>query len=234
MRLGGYVLMCQYKTRPQFSKHDDAGLLVHLLGFFFGTRLQFEDWYFDGRVPIKPRNAFTYAADTPEHFISWVYERWKLWNPELRRRFINIVYMQGRAESHIWEWDRFASQYAVADAIYAFYSAWKTCPRLSHKERLKFLCEEFGIPVNKEVLDTICEQRNQWVHEAMWAGATPGQRCGDEYLLEKWLGRLNTRFIVALAGYNNNLLKRGWWFFGWQPFGKPEADTSFSTDLTSK
>ncbi len=59
----------------------------------------------------------------------------------------------------------------------------------------------------------------------MWDGATPGQRVGDAFHLDKWLGRLNARLIVALAGYNNDFIKQGWSFMGWQPFGKPNLST---------
>lgn len=34
-------------------RNGDGGLIVHLLGYIFGTRLQFYDWWHDGRVPIK-------------------------------------------------------------------------------------------------------------------------------------------------------------------------------------
>jgi hypothetical protein len=34
-------------------RHQDAGLLIHLIGFLFQTRLQFLDWRFDGKVPVE-------------------------------------------------------------------------------------------------------------------------------------------------------------------------------------
>jgi hypothetical protein len=39
-------------------RYGDSGLLVHLLAFFFGTRLQFSDWRFDRKVPTKRMNSF--------------------------------------------------------------------------------------------------------------------------------------------------------------------------------
>src|SRR5215470_6750189 len=33
-------------------RNGSAGFLIHFLAFLFRTRLQFADWFFDGRIPI--------------------------------------------------------------------------------------------------------------------------------------------------------------------------------------
>ncbi|WP_141699088.1 hypothetical protein [Candidatus Thiosymbion oneisti] len=74
-------------------RFEDAGFLMHNLGFFFGTRLQFIDWMFDGKVPIESKNSFVYADDVPPHYLSFTYQKWREWNKELRKRFVNILYI---------------------------------------------------------------------------------------------------------------------------------------------
>jgi hypothetical protein len=203
------------------SRDEDVGLLVHLLAFFFGTRLQFEGWRFDGRVPTSP-NSLLYAADVPQHFVSWVYSAWKEWNPDLRRRYINILYMHARSASCLWDWERFMYQYMVFDAIYRFHTV-KGGPVLKgHKERLVGMCREFGVREEPDVLAEIYRLRNDLFHEALWHEQTPGRGRIVDHNTEEWLSNLNTRLIVGIAGYRNKFSRSGWWFFGWQNFDKFE------------
>src|ERR1019366_8258465 len=48
---------------------EDAGLIINLLAFLFQTRLQFSEWRFDGRVPIKANNSIGFFSEgTEAHF----------------------------------------------------------------------------------------------------------------------------------------------------------------------
>jgi hypothetical protein len=203
-------------------RHQDAGLLVHVLAFLFGTRLQFSGWRFDGRVPTTPTNSFILNDGVPGHYLSWVYTKWKSWLPDLRRRYINIVYMHGRASSYVWEWDRFMYQYMVFDAIYRFHCLNGGRVFNGHKNRLFGLCHEYGIPENVDVLNKMYDLRNKLFHEALWNNQTPGQGSSDARLIEKWLAKMNDQLIVAITGYKNKFTGRGWWSFGWRPFDKYE------------
>jgi hypothetical protein len=202
-------------------RHSDAGFLIHLLGFFFGTRLQFCDWNFDGRVPTGSSNSLTYLPDVPEHFISFAYQKWRAWPADLRRRFINIIYMHGRSRSSYWDWDRFVQQYMVFDAIFKFHQESTGKLHIGHRERLTRLCEHYGLAKNLDVLDAIYGLRNELFHEALWDGQTPGTRPSERTLMEKWLTNLNSRLIVALIGYKNQFVGSGWWSFGRRVFDKP-------------
>lgn len=52
------------------------GFLIHLLGYLYGTRLQFYDWWFDGRIPIEKQHNIT-VTDTLSHdFLSKCYIIW--------------------------------------------------------------------------------------------------------------------------------------------------------------
>lgn len=200
------------------ARLEDAGLVIHLLAFFFGTRLQFSDWRFDGKVPIKPTNSFLYGPEAPADFLSRVYEAWRAWTPELRKRYINILYVHGKAKSCEWEWDAFLYQYMVFDAIYRFYVMSGGAEITGHKNRLIGLCGHFEIKQSDKHIDDIYALRNGLFHEALWDGNTPGFGLGEAYHSVRWLERLNSRLIVAIAGYNNKFIKTGWWFMGWQSF----------------
>jgi hypothetical protein len=201
-------------------RFEDAGLIVHLLAFFFGTRLQFSDWMFDGRVPIKSANSFSYAEATPQRFFSSVYQAWKNWTPELRKRYINILYVHGKAKCCEQDWESFLYQYMVFDAIYKFYILSGGMEINGHKKRLTGLCENYGIPHHVDHINEIYKLRNELFHEALWNGNTPGFSLGSEYQSAQWLERLNSKLIVAIAGYTNDFVKTGWWTYGWQSFNQ--------------
>jgi hypothetical protein len=121
-------------------RNGDAGFLVHLLAFFFGTRLQFSDWRFDGKIPIKRMNSFVHTSDVLSSFVSYVYQQWRMLSDELRTRYVNILYMHGKARSCEWEWDAFLYQYMVFDAIYKFYELSGNPKIIGHEKRLKGPC----------------------------------------------------------------------------------------------
>lgn len=200
------------------SRFEDGALVVHLLAFFFGTRLQFSGWKFDSRVPIKPTNSFTFVEATPPHFFSWVYRQWKAWEPELRKRYINILYVHGRAKCYEQYWEAFIHQYLVFDAIYKFYVLKGGREIHGHKNRLIGLCEKYEIPYSDEYICKIYSLRNDLFHEASWDGGTPGFAPSEAFRNAQWLERLNSRLIVAVTGYSNQFSKSGWWFYGWQQF----------------
>jgi len=194
-------------------RSEDAGLLIHLFGFIFGTRLQFSDWRFDGKVPTEYKNYLFYPQGVLSLFISHVYKQWKTLNPEQRKYYINILYMHGKAKSCEWEWDEFLYQYMVFDAIHNFYVSLGNKKIGGHSNRIKGLCEYFNIRYEPDRITQICKIRNDLFHEALWCSGTPGLQKiqSDSHLIPKCLERLNSQLIVAIIGYKNNYSMSASW-----------------------
>ena len=210
-----HILHIENPLDSQNIRFEDAGLLIHLLGFIFGTRLQFSAWRFDGRVPTKYKNYLFYSSDTLSHFISFVYAKWKTLKPEQRKYYINILYMHGKAKSCIWEWDEFLYQYMVFDAIYRFYVMLGNNEiKGGHKKRLFSLCDYFNIQKDSDRLNEIYNLRNNLFHEALWYGDMIGfnKNNKNSHRIPKCLERLNSQLIVAVIGYQNNYSKSASWF----------------------
>lgn len=211
------------------ARHEDAGLIIHLLGFIFGTRLQFSDWRFDGKVPTKYKNYLFYSDGVQSHFITHVYQYWKTLNSEQRKYYINILYMHGRAKSCEWEWDEFLYQYMVFDAIYRFYVMLGNPEIQGHKHRINSLCEHFRISCDPNRIDEIYRLRNNMFHEALWYSGTPGlqKKPSDSHLIPKCLERLNAKLIVAVIGYKNKYSMSAGWsdlYFRGETFDKFSVD----------
>jgi hypothetical protein len=218
-----HILRIDNPLDKENIRFEDAGLLIHLLGFIFGTRLQFSNWRFDGKVPTKYKNNI--SKDILSHFISYVYRKWKVLNLEQRKYYINILYMHGKARSCEWEWDEFIYQYMVFDAIYRFYVMLGNNEIKGHKQRLIDLCQHFNLKKDDDKLDKIYKLRNDLFHEALWYRDTPGLKKihSDSHLMPKCLERLNSQLIVAIIGYQNNYSKSASWsdlYFKHETFDK--------------
>lgn len=83
----------------QTQPYSDANLLIQLLAFIFGTRLQFEEWRFDGRVPTKSVLNISITDTIRTQFVEHVYLWWKTLSPEARARVVNLFYVFNRASS---------------------------------------------------------------------------------------------------------------------------------------
>jgi len=98
----------------------DTGLfLIHLLAYFFGTRLQFHDWWVDSRIPTRPQADVLNPSRVVEPFMSTCYRTWQAWTPEDRSSTTGVLYMHSRIPGYEWPWERFAFEYMVFDGLYA-------------------------------------------------------------------------------------------------------------------
>jgi hypothetical protein len=204
---------------------DDA-LIIHLLGYLYGRRLQFADWKFDGRVPVKPLGGIYVRPETSLKFLGHAYEWWRSHSLDIRKRFIHILYVFTRARSLEWEWDAFIHQYIVFDGLYRLHRKLDpAAPKrdVPHKERVEFMLEAYGIPrpSNSNLVQRLCEVRNDLFHEAAWDGETIcfGNVDSDALSLPSHLARLNSRLICGIVNYSNDYSKSAWWAMGSFSFG---------------
>lgn len=96
-------------------RREVGAFVIHLLGYLFGTRLQFWDWWFDGRVPIRSTHNISFTEATAEDFLSHCCQTWRGWTKTERRLLTNALYMHCRAPMYEWDWERFAIEYMVLD-----------------------------------------------------------------------------------------------------------------------
>ncbi|MDD4979097.1 MAG: hypothetical protein PHI29_10735 [Gallionella sp.] len=200
---------------------EDGGVLIHLLSFLFGARLQFSEWRIDGRVPTKIGDSnLIVSENTAAHFLEFTYFGWRMWAEELRQRFVNILYVYARAKSLEWDWDSFLWQYTTFDALYKLFADMHGKRADSHPARFNLVCAELGLKYDQNTISAICKARRLLVHEAMWNDATIGHSF-DNQRLHDCLARFNARFIAAIVGYKNEFTQSTWTSMGCFPFDKP-------------
>ena len=206
-----------------FRKSDGA-FLMYLASYLFGVRLQFHDWWFDGRVPIKRTHNISVNKQTESNFFSYSYYTWSQWPKDRRIRFTNILYVNSKAPSYEWDWERFFINYMVFDALYKFAEIPFDDKKPRHGERLNKMCKHFGLACEEENLKKIRNLRNNLFHECFWcetqgskneaqsgqSDVRPGRVYDVGFFQSQNLWRLNQRLIPAILRYDTKYISTTW------------------------
>jgi len=208
--------MIQFNHKEKNIRHGVGAFIIHLLAYLFGTRLQFCDWWFDGRIPIKSTHNIFFANDTLIKFLSHSYKIWQEWkNEEIRRKFINVLYMHSRAPSYKWDWESFMIEYMVFDGCYKLTELLYNIKSKNHKERFNIIINKFGILNNETIIDNFRLLRNDLFHEALWDKSLPcTANTTSAFMAQYHLRRFNQRLIAALLNYNTTYIQTIWWSLG--------------------
>lgn len=143
----------------------DAAFLMHLAAYLFGVRLQFYDWWFDGRVPVQSTHSIHVSSTAANSFFSVAYATWRTLDAENQKLATNILFMHSRTTVYEWDWEQFAMDYMVFDGCYKLASRVYSIPRTNHAGRLVAMCNSFGIPRDRTHFAEIVRLRNALFHE---------------------------------------------------------------------
>jgi len=204
---------------------ESHAFILHLLGYLFGVRLQFGDWYFDDRIPVRLYSTHNIDVShaTCTDFLSHCYDIWRGLRAEDRKLLINILAMHCRAPSYLWDWEQFMMEYTVLDGCWNLATSQHGLPaNTPHKERINTMCKRFGLRYQDDGrthIDEIVRLRNDLFHEATWDSSQPGMAVGEGFIETHHLRRLNQRLFPALLGYDTGYIRTPWWIIDTLPFG---------------
>lgn len=211
-------------TNDLNTTNSDDVLIINLLAYLFGTRLQFSDWQFDARVPLKCTNDIIILDRHLFHVLEFVYNWWSGLASGYQLKYINILYVFTRSRSLQWQWEKFSHHYMVFDAIFNLYKELNSIKKnVNHRERFDILFDEYGVPNNEDLVDQIYSTRNNLFHEAIWGENLFGFGPSDSKIqtLPLHLKALNSRLICSLTGYKNEYSNSPWWTRQQFSFDKP-------------
>lgn len=158
-------------------REESAGFIVNLLALLFKTRLQFEDWFIDGRIPISVigRDPHLTYPQVVENRLSSAYKVWSDWESSSQLLFGNILYMFLRSVIYQRDWEKFLFQYIILDACWNLGKELFGFTADGHGKRITELYNHFGVN-HSEFLDAkkILSLRKELFHEAKWADGRPG------------------------------------------------------------
>jgi hypothetical protein len=215
-----HILEARSSLDPDDFRRETGLFVIHLIAYFFGTRLQFHDWWVDSRVPTKPNADLLNPSAVAEPFLSGAYERWCGWPAKDRVAAAGLLFMHSRVPGYEWPWERFAFEYMTFDGLYALAAPGQDLPaRGMHSDRIRLLCGALGIPIDSPTIDRIVAVRNELVHEVSFGGEPPGfSGHGAVFALPLRLRALNRRIIAALLGWDRPFVHSPWWALDSVPF----------------
>lgn len=183
-------------------REGSAGFVIHFLAFVCRTRLQFAEWYFDGRIPIERQRGIGEIVSNryqAGRYLSVAYKIWSGWPEPEQRRFTNILYMFSRAPAYQWDWEEFVIEYMVLDACWKMGKELFGFPSVSHAGRPKQLCDKFGIAYAGHIdFDDMVKLRNDLFHETLWHKSRPGSTIGKlPYHMPTRMWWLNEQIIAS-------------------------------------
>lgn len=212
-----HILKVDLPIQP-IQPYSDSAFLLQALAFISGSRLQFEPFNVDGRVPSKSSFGAWVSSDIQANFIESSYVWWKNLSSANQIRAINLFYVYNRSTSCEWDWDLFSQQYMVFDGIYRLHVELSGIMNkdVSHRKRFAILASAYDIKPNPDLVTTIYNARNDLFHEALWAGAMMGYSptATDSTQYPHHLRRLNARMLCAIVGYKNSFTQSVWWAMG--------------------
>jgi len=204
--------------------HSDSMFILQVLAFITGTRLQFEQWRLDGRVPCTSTLGAWVQSDIQAHFVEYAYVWWRALPTEHQVRSINLFHAYNRAISAEFPWDVFTQQYMVFDGIYRLHAKLAGIKSdVGHHKRLELIAGAYGVPMDDQISKLLYRARNDLFHEAIWAGAIVGYppELPDSHHFPRYLRQLNARLLCAMVGYRNSFTKSVWWAMGKFLFDRP-------------
>jgi hypothetical protein len=137
--------------------------------------------------------------------------------------------MLNRAPAYEWDWEHFIIEYFVFDACWKSAVELKLVPekdgrgnRITHRERINWLCAKFNLQHKTDIIREIVNLRNDLFHEALWDRGQPGTAStSGSFFSPLHLRRFNQRLVLALLGYENDYMRSSWWTMGISTFGIP-------------
>jgi len=200
-------------------RNREGAFLMHFIGFLYGYRLQFKDWWHDGRVYMRGRRWSFLKPGIESYFISRAFDSWSGWNESEQTRFTNILFMHCRSDLYEWDWERFTTNYMVFDACYKMVQEIRGLSYCRHPERFNVLFSLFDIPANENEIEQITALRNNLFHESLWDGGQPCSAGNNGYRQADNLKRINDRLIFAITECNTPYINSNWGSIGQSEIG---------------
>ena len=210
-----HEIILKNSKNKNITREGLLGLILHSLAYMFGTRLQFHDWWFDSRIPVKvTTHNINFDKNDLEHFLDHTLNKWKSWDSKNQKLFITILYMLSKSACYEWDWERFAIEYMIVDACFRLIQnlgLLQSRDPIPHRKRIKKLCETFDIPHDEAYINDIVDIRNDLFHEITWGNGLPGSAGSSKtYKMGDDLRRLNQRLILAMLDYKTNYIHTDW------------------------
>lgn len=202
-----HKIICSVRSNMH-CREKLLGFVVNVLAYLFGIRLQFHDWWFDMRVPLKNQNYSYVTKAGAEAFLNCAVSKWKRLSSSQRHLLNNLFYMHARNPSYQWDWERFMMEYLVFDGCYKFRYGRDGHP---HAGRMEKILQEYRMKIYKREICALVKLRNTLFHETLWDGHQPGHGGSNEAFMSFFtLKKINQRLLATLVDYPTKYVETNW------------------------
>lgn len=211
-----HILKLKNPDDQRTNRYGLAGFVVQSLAFLYGTKLQFSNWFIEGRVPTKTQTInLSLSATHVVTFFSRAVPSWSAYSANNKKRMINLLFVHSIAGAVEWDWQRFQLEYMVTDACYGIASETHGCQAKKHEERLNALSDTFGLAKEPSLFKLIVRLRNDLFHETLWDGGRIfTSPTTDSFYAPLHLRRFNHRLITAMLCGQGRYTKTRWTSIG--------------------
>jgi hypothetical protein len=202
------------------DRYGLAGFVVQSLAFLYGTKLQFWDWFIEGRVPTKTQtiNLALFPSDV-EMFFERAVPTWQSLSDLNKKRMVNLLFVHCIAGAVEWDWQGLQLEYMVTDACYRIAHNMGKCKAGRHEDRLTALCDSFELAKDDHWFDFIIRLRNDLFHETLWDGGRPfTSQSSESFYAPLHLRRFNHRLVTAILCGPGRYTKTRWTSIGTYAF----------------
>jgi hypothetical protein len=184
----------------QIARFQMGGFLLQSLGFLFGTKLQFQGWSVEGRIPINKRLVdFHVVPKQIQSFFERTIPTWQSMPPSAQKGMTSVLYVHNIAGALEWDWQSFLMEYMVFDGCYRVARELHKISAKSHGDQLAAFSSMFGLVPDADRFRQLVDLRNLLFHETLWDG---GQiftaQSSESFYAPIHLRKFNHRAIVAL------------------------------------
>jgi hypothetical protein len=195
----------------------EGAVLVHALAFLYGARCQFEEWWFEGPVPLKVSPVCFMRPTHASAAVAEIVDVYRKQHSVLDKRLPRLLFMKNRSAYYPWVWEQFLVEYTVFEGLWKIGELLGTTQLakdkngdpeyISHKRRFEHLGGKALIHWETEEADlagAFVGARNDLVHEAMF------DKASEDIYMPLDLARLNNRLVFTALGVRCEFARSAW------------------------
>lgn len=197
------------KNDSALNKFDQnpSFFILQIIAYITGFRVVPHDFWFDGKIPIKPTNNVLCTDLSP--IVDKAFKTWESLEPNARNELSAIFYFYNRSPSYHWRFEKFSHDFMIFDSALKFYksniSDFQVC---KGKKYYNFL-DHLNISYKEDILKILIDSRNDLFHQFKWGEGAPGlfadgQLIGSAITFRRMLHAVLGKLINLEGKYFNN------------------------------
>lgn len=182
--------------------------LTQIIGYASGYRVMPSDFWFDGKIPIKPTH--NVVGCQYDKIVSKAHQTWLSFSELAREELLSIFYLYNRSASYHWHFEKFSHDFMIFDSALNFYRRHVQEVGKGKTRYSKFL-NLLDVSYDPESIVKFVDMRNNLFHEVKWGGGAPCFFNSDDVLYSSLeLRRMLHAVLGRLIGLEGSYFHSEW------------------------